>query len=127
LAVIGIFWMSHHRLFGYFQTIDDTTTLLNLVVLMAMAALPFASAVIGRYGHQRAAVILYTASMAVAGTLMVSLWVVADRRICYRTGPPNGRSMPDPGAEGQPRWTLLCRSHRRRWRPGSRRISGSSC
>jgi uncharacterized membrane protein len=79
-AVIGIFWMGHHRLFSYFEAIDDSTTLLNLLVLMAMAALPFPSAVMGRYGHQRAAVILYAASMAVAGTLMTSLWVVADRR-----------------------------------------------
>jgi uncharacterized membrane protein len=79
-AVIGIFWMAHHRLFGYFEAIDDTTTILNLVVLMAMAALPFPSAVLGRYGQERVAVILYAASMAVAGTLMLSLWIVADRR-----------------------------------------------
>jgi uncharacterized membrane protein len=79
-AVIGIFWMAHHRLFRYFEAIDESTMLLNLVVLMAMAALPFPSAVMGRYGSERAAVILYASSMAVAGTLMMSLWLIADRR-----------------------------------------------
>ena len=78
--VIGLFWMAHHRLFRYMVTIDDTTSLLNLLVLMAMAALPFPTAVMGRYGSERAAVILYASSMAVAGCLMMVLWVVADRR-----------------------------------------------
>ena len=79
-AVIGLFWMAHHRLFGYLDHIDEALTLLNLVVLAAMAALPFPSAVLGRYASQRAAVILYAASMAVTGTLMMVLWIVADRR-----------------------------------------------
>lgn len=79
-AVIGLFWMGHHRLFRSMVTIDDTTSMLNLLVLMAMAALPFPSAVMGRYGGERSAVILYASSMAVAAGLMVALRVVAERR-----------------------------------------------
>jgi uncharacterized membrane protein len=79
-AVIGLFWLAHHRLFGYLERVDESFTLINLVVLMAMAALPFPSAVLGRYASQRVAVILYAASMAVTGSLMMGLWIVADRR-----------------------------------------------
>ncbi|HSS08453.1 MAG TPA: hypothetical protein VLL25_01115 [Acidimicrobiales bacterium] len=54
--------------------------LVNLVVLMAVAVLPFPSAVLGRYGGQRAAVVLYASAMAIAGSLMTLLGVVARRR-----------------------------------------------
>jgi uncharacterized membrane protein len=79
-AVIGLFWLSHHRLFVYIQRVDDAFMLVNLVVLMAVAALPFPSAVLGRYGNERAAVVLYASAMAIAGGLMTALVVVAKRR-----------------------------------------------
>jgi uncharacterized membrane protein len=79
-AVIGLFWLAHHRLFSYLERVDESFTLLNLLVLMAMAALPFPSAIMGRYASERVAVILYASSMAVTGTLMMALWIVAERR-----------------------------------------------
>jgi uncharacterized membrane protein len=79
-AVIGLFWLSHHRLFGYIRRVDEVLMRVNLVVLMAVAALPFPSAVLGRYGRQRAAVVLYASAMAVAAGLMTALAVVAHRR-----------------------------------------------
>jgi uncharacterized membrane protein len=79
-AVIGLFWLAHHRLFGYIERVDDSLILVNLVVLMAVAVLPFPSAVLGRYGGQRAAVVLYASAVAIAASLMTLLGVVARRR-----------------------------------------------
>jgi len=53
---------------------------LNVLFLMAIAALPFPSAVMGLYGSERSAVVLYAASMAVAGGLLGALLLVARRR-----------------------------------------------
>ena len=52
----------------------------NVVFLMTIAALPFPSAVMGLYGSEPAAVVLYAASMAVAGSLLGGLLLLARRR-----------------------------------------------
>lgn len=79
-AVIGRLWLSHHQIFRHVRRTDEALMLVNIAFLMAVAALPFPSAVMGRYGSQRAAVILYAASMAVAGSLLAALLVLARRR-----------------------------------------------
>ncbi len=79
-AVIALFWIAHHRLFRLLASADGIFIRANLVFLMAVAALPFPSAVMGRYGRQRAAVILYAASLAITATLETALWLLADRR-----------------------------------------------
>jgi len=79
-AVIGLFWLSHHRLFRHIVRADDALMLVNLLFLMAVAAVPFPTAVLGRYGSERPAVLLYASTMAVTGCLMGALTVVAHRR-----------------------------------------------
>jgi uncharacterized membrane protein len=79
-AVIGLLWLAHHRLFNRIGRADELLMTLNLLFLMTVAALPFPSGVLGQYGSQRAAVVLYAASMAVAGTLLGLLTLVASRR-----------------------------------------------
>jgi uncharacterized membrane protein len=79
-SVIGLFWLAHHRLFRQVRRTDEMLMSLNLLFLMLVAALPFPSAVLARYGGQRVAVILYASAMATAGFLMMVLTVVAQRR-----------------------------------------------
>ena len=70
-AVIGTMWLAHHRIFRHVRRADEALMSLNILFLMAIAVLPFPSAVMGRYGDQRAAVVLYASSMIVAGSLLV--------------------------------------------------------
>jgi uncharacterized membrane protein len=79
-TVIGLFWLAHRRLFRFLGRADEAFTRGNLVFLMAIAALPFPSAVMGRYGSQRAAIILYAAALSITATLETVLWLVADQR-----------------------------------------------
>lgn len=78
-AVIGLLWLAHHRTFARIDHADDLLMGLNLVFLMTVAALPFPSAILGDYGNQRSAVILYAAAMAVAGALLTFLNLVVPR------------------------------------------------
>jgi uncharacterized membrane protein len=80
-AVIGRLWLAHHRLFSHVQRADEALMAVNLVFLMAVAALPFPSAVLGRYGSQPIAVVLYASLMAAAGYLLTALTLVARRRL----------------------------------------------
>ena len=79
-AVIGTMWLAHHRIFRHIRRADEVLMSLNVLFLMAIAALPFPSAVMGLYGSEPSAVVLYAASMAVAGGLLGALLLVARGR-----------------------------------------------
>ena len=79
-GVIGLLWLAHHRIFRHIRRADEVLMSLNVVFLMAIAVLPFPSAVMGLYGSEPAAVVLYAASMAVAGSLLGALLLLARHR-----------------------------------------------
>lgn len=70
---VGLFWMSHHRIFDYIERYDFRLLWLNLLLLLSIAFLPFPTALVGQYGDQRAATIVYGVDLAVAGILQ---WAV---------------------------------------------------
>jgi uncharacterized membrane protein len=84
--VIGLLWLAHHQIFDRIERADDVLLRLNLLFLMTVAALPFPSAVLGQYASQTAAIVLYAASMAIAGALLSSITLVAHRRRLYVPG-----------------------------------------
>ena len=86
-AVLGSFWLAHHRFFGRLSTIDRRVTGVNLLYLAFIAFLPFPSSVLGAYGDNAVAVGLYAcciAAISLTGALMSELSV---RRGLYRTTP----------------------------------------
>lgn len=74
--VIGSFWMGHHRKFRLIDAYDRWLMLMNLVLLMAVAFIPFPTAVLSEFGN-RTATIFYAACIAVIGLLNTALWVYA--------------------------------------------------
>jgi uncharacterized membrane protein len=76
-AVIGLYWIGHHRFFGHIRRFDHRLILLNLAFLGLIAFLPFPTAVLGRYGGHRSAVVLYAGSLALAGVASTALWLYA--------------------------------------------------
>jgi uncharacterized membrane protein len=76
-AVIGRYWLTHHRYFRLIRRVDAKLLVLNLAMLSMVAFLPFPTQVLGEYGHSRAAVIFYAASVALLGALATGLWAYA--------------------------------------------------
>lgn len=77
--VIGIFWIGHHRKFGYIRRYDRNLLLINLLLLMAVAFIPFPTTVISEYGN-RTATIFYALSITLVGLLSTALWAYATHR-----------------------------------------------
>ncbi|HEX5504854.1 MAG TPA: TMEM175 family protein [Thermomicrobiales bacterium] len=75
--VIGQYWMAHHAIFRDIPRWDRHLLTLNLLLLLSITFLPFPTALIGRYGDTRPAVILYAASVAATGLLLTVLWLYA--------------------------------------------------
>jgi uncharacterized membrane protein len=75
-AVIGVYWVTHHRMFGYIERIDTGLIALNLVLLSLIALMPVPSDLLGRDGG-RAAVIFYAVVVSLVGLATAALWLYA--------------------------------------------------
>jgi uncharacterized membrane protein len=74
-AVIGRFWLVHHRFFGEVTAFDNRLIGLNLLYLGWIVLIPFSSQLLGDYGGQTPSVIVYAVNLAVVvllGLLMTS-------------------------------------------------------
>lgn len=77
-AVIGRFWVVHHRFFAEVEAFDGRLLGLNLLYLASVVLIPFSSEVLGEYGGETPSVVLYSVNLAVV--VLVGLWMGVDAR-----------------------------------------------
>ena len=75
-AVIGRFWVIHHRFFSEVTGFDSRLLGLNIFYLAWIVLIPFSSEVLGDHGGEAAGVILYAANLA--GVVLTGMWMMAD-------------------------------------------------
>jgi uncharacterized membrane protein len=78
-TVIGIYWFSHHRYFGYIRRYDTRLLLLNLLFLFFIACMPFTANLLGRYVFVPIALVIYTLEVAALGIAMGLIWRYASK------------------------------------------------
>ena len=71
---IGIYWISHHRYFGYLKRYDTRLILLNFLFLFFIVCMPFLAGLLGQYVFVPVALILYTVAIAALGFSMALIW-----------------------------------------------------
>jgi uncharacterized membrane protein len=80
---IGQVWANHHVMFDHIRVADRVVLLLNTVLLMVVAFLPFATSVLAgalRSGHgERTAVVFYGIAFAVTALTFNAVWQYAKR------------------------------------------------
>ena len=79
-AIVGRFWIGHHRFFGELCGFDRGLMALNLVYLSLIVFLPVPVEVLGEHGEQEAAVVFFAMSMAAAGLVEALMAFYAQRR-----------------------------------------------
>ncbi len=72
-VVVGIFWISHHRLFGYIERYDNSLLWLNLLYLIFIVFFPFATRLLGIYGTLPFVNALY--ALTGAGCSLALTWI----------------------------------------------------
>jgi uncharacterized membrane protein len=97
-AVIGRFWLVHHRFFSQVTAFDGGLISLNLLYLGWIVLIPFSSEVLGEHGGQTAAVILYAVNLI--GVVLTGMWMAADARRA-------GLTSIDPAAHVEQRYRSL--------------------
>jgi uncharacterized membrane protein len=78
--VIGIYWISHHFQFHYVRRANRTLLWINILFLMAIAILPFSTAVLGRYEHDQSAIVLYSMNLLLVGVVNAIHWAYVTHR-----------------------------------------------
>jgi uncharacterized membrane protein len=72
-ALIGRFWIVHHRAFALIERFDGALMALNLLFLAFIVVMPFATDLVAEYGDAPVAVIVYG---AVVGSSSLLTWVM---------------------------------------------------
>ncbi|GAA5137712.1 TMEM175 family protein [Pseudonocardia adelaidensis] len=96
---IGQVWANHHVMFDHIRAADRVVLLLNTLLLMVVAFLPFATSVLAealRSGHeQRTAVVFYGIAFVVTALMFNATWRYAHRhRLVGDTlGPAGAKSI----------------------------------
>jgi uncharacterized membrane protein len=72
--VIGLFWVSHHRMFEMIARLDYALVWLNMFVLMTVAFLPVPNATFAEYATSPYAVLFYAGAVIVTAVAHLLLW-----------------------------------------------------
>jgi uncharacterized membrane protein len=95
--VIGIMWLNHHSIFGYFERIDRPLVYLNHLLLLTVVFVPYPTGVLGealRHGEgAQTAAVFYSVAMAVNSYCWAALWLYASsgRRLLHNGFPEEQR------------------------------------
>lgn len=73
-CVIGQFWVSHHRLFGYITAYDNGLLWLNLHMLFWIALVPFSSGLNSHFGGMNAVWMWYSFNMFMIAMSLYFIW-----------------------------------------------------
>jgi uncharacterized membrane protein len=66
-AVVGRFWMVHHRFFGTLQRADARLVQLNMLFLSFVVLVPYTTQLLSDHGDDAVAAIVYAAVLGLAG------------------------------------------------------------
>jgi uncharacterized membrane protein len=72
--MIGIYWLNHHAVARQLVNINRAILWRNLVFLMFIAFIPFATAVIGRYGELQSGVLFYGFTLFLTSFYVNTFW-----------------------------------------------------
>lgn len=71
--VIGYYWLGHRVVFSHLRNVDLPLIMINLLFLLVIAFIPFATALFADYVPNSLAVAVYSGVMAAAGLTLVAM------------------------------------------------------
>jgi len=89
---IGIMWVNHHAVFSQFARVDRPLLLLNVLLLMLIAFVPFPTRVVADHarsaGDREAAALLYGSTMTITAILFFCVWIYGSRHLLRADADP---------------------------------------
>jgi uncharacterized membrane protein len=90
--VIGLYWTLHHRRFNFVRRVDSQLVWLNLIFLLTMACVPFATALVAEH-PDLVGTVVYAATLAILSITAALVWWAVGRRPEIRADPAARREM----------------------------------
>jgi len=82
---VGIMWVNHHTIFRHFARVDRPLLLLNIVLLLLIAFVPFPTRVAAEFirsgDNRREAALLYGITMTITAVCFFAVWIYGSRRL----------------------------------------------
>ena len=78
--ILAAFWTKHHQQYHLIKRIDRPMTWLNILALLFICLIPFSTTLVGDYGDQLIAVIVFEVNMLLAGLILYWQWAYATRK-----------------------------------------------
>lgn len=75
--ILGIFWLSHHRIFRLINSANATLMWLNIFFLLFVALIPFSTALAGDYIMEQFPFLVYGVNLLPVFILRYALWAYA--------------------------------------------------
>jgi uncharacterized membrane protein len=72
-AVIGVFWVAHHRIFSFAKVVDTPLLWLNILYLMFVAVIPFPASILADNFFLTTTILLYTGTLFIIAMLNFSI------------------------------------------------------
>lgn len=66
-AVVGRYWLVHHRMFQMVRAADTHLLVVNLFLLGCVALIPWPTEILGLYGDTTAGVVVYSSALTLTG------------------------------------------------------------
>jgi uncharacterized membrane protein len=95
-AVIARFWLVHHRVVEGVAMYDQPFLLLNLLWILTIVLLPFATQVVGSYPPEPLAVLLYIGTITVSSASLTGIALLVWQRPALRRHPEQAAPTPWP-------------------------------
>ena len=82
---VGIMWVNHHVVFRHFERVDRPLLLLNILLLMLIAFVPFPTRVVAEFlrseDNRREAALLYGITMTITAICFFATWFYGKTRL----------------------------------------------
>ena len=82
---VGIMWINHHTMFRHFERVDRPLLLLNILLLMLIAFVPFPTRVAAEFARsaddRRAAALLYGTTLTITAICFLATWIYGSTRL----------------------------------------------
>jgi uncharacterized membrane protein len=82
---VGIMWVNHHAIFRHFARVDRPLLLLNILLLLLIAFVPFPTRVAAEFirsgDNRRDAALLYGITMTITAICFFAVWMYGSRRL----------------------------------------------
>jgi uncharacterized membrane protein len=79
-AIIGLYWISHHRSFQLIAKVDGAVFWLNLLLLLLVSFIPFPTALLGRYPNEALPIVIYGLTLISCNAVGLGLMAYLLRR-----------------------------------------------